>query len=273
MATDTSRERRVDLTMAIAVWRRNAAVYRRTWLLNIFPNFFEPVLYLVGMGLGLGAYLEGGMAGAAYIAFIGPGLMASAAMNGATFETTYNMFIKMHFQRLYDAFLSTPATLTDIALGELLWAMTRASFYGGGFLVVLVAMTLLGYPVLTSPWALLLPLVILLTGALFALIGEAFTALVRSIDLYSYYYTLFITPLFLFSGIFFPVDRFPYGEAIAWMTPLYHAVRLSRGLAQGPLGVEHLVSAAWMVVACLGLMAVVPRLLRRQLARGATGHL
>ena len=104
--------------MAVAVWRRNAAVYRHTWIKNILPNFFEPLLYLVGMGVGLGAYLQGELDGTSYITFIAPGLMAAAAMNGATFETTYNMFVKLHFGRLYDAFLCTPATLEDIAFGS-----------------------------------------------------------------------------------------------------------------------------------------------------------
>jgi len=255
----------VDLSMAWAVWRRNVTVYRRTWLMNILPNFFEPLLFLVGMGLGLGAYLQGGLGGRAYVAFIGPGLMAAAAMNGATFETTYNMYIKMHFVRLYDAYLSTPAQLPDIALGELLFALTRSLIYGLAFLAVLAGMTAAGYPILTSPWAALLPLAVLLIGTLFGLIGEVFTSIVKVIDLYSYYYTLFLTPLFLFSGIFFPVDRFPYGPEIAWFTPLYHGVRLCRGLAQGPLGWSHLVSTVWMLAVSAALIALLIPLLRRRM--------
>ena len=257
----------VDPQMVWAVWYRNAAVYRHTWLKNILPNFFEPLLYLVGMGLGLGAYLQGGQEGAAgYIAFIAPGLMAASAMNGATFEVTYNMFIKMHFAGLFEAYRTTPATIEDIVAGELMWAITRAMFYGVAFLVILGGLTLFaGYPILTSPWALLLPLEIALVGLVFALIGTVFTALIRTIDLYSYYYTLFITPLFLFSGIFFPTDRFPYGDEIAWCTPLYHAVRLARGLAQGPLESAHLVSFVWMVAFAGALYALAPRLMRRNI--------
>ena len=255
----------VDFRMATAIWQRNLALYRRTWLMNILPNFFEPVLYLVGMGIGLGAYMSGELEGSAYLAFIAPGLMAAAAMNGATFETTYNVFIKLHFQRLYDAYLGTPAMIQDIVAGELMWAVTRASIYGFGFLVVLGALTLWGYPILTSPLAVLLPLLVALTGLLFALIGAVFTALIKTIDLYSYFFTLFLTPLFLFSGIFFPTDRFPYGDTVAWFTPLYHAVRVARGLAQGPLELEHAVSVGWIVVASAVLMLIVPRLMRRRL--------
>ncbi len=248
----------VDLRMAAAVWMRNLTVYRHTWVRNILPNFFDPLLYLVGMGIGLGAYLEQGMGGRAYVAFIAPGLLAAAAMNGATFETTYNVFVKLHFGRLYDAFLGTPAAVQDIVFGELLWAVTRAAIYGLAFLAILGGLTLAGYPILTSPLALLLPLEVALVGALFALIGLLYTSIVDVIDMYSYYFTLFITPLFLFSGIFFPVSRFPLGETVAWCTPLYHAVRLARGLAQGPVGWEHLVSALWMLVVAGALLLVVP---------------
>jgi lipooligosaccharide transport system permease protein len=253
-----------DPALAAAVWRRNLAVYRHTWVMNILPNFFEPLLYLLAMGVGLGAYLERGLSGPAYIAFIGPGLMTAAAMNGASFESTYNMFIKMNFSRLYDAYLGTPADVEDIVAGELLWAVTRSLIYGMGFFVVLLAFTAAGYPVLTRWTAALAPLVVALTGALFALIGQFFTARITAIDLYSYYFTLFITPLFLFSGIFYPVDRFPHGAAIAWWTPLYHAVRLMRGVTQGPLGVEHVIDAGWIVALSAVLLLAVPRAMRRR---------
>lgn len=257
----------VDLGLAWAVFMRNATEYRHAWLSSILPNFFEPVLYLVGMGLGLGFYLSGGMEGQSYLAFIGPGLAAAAAMNGASFETTYNMFVRMTFARLYDAYLSTPAQIQDIAFGELLWAVARALIYGTAFVIVLGAMTIAGYPVLTSPGALLLPFALVLIGATFALIGALFTSRIVRIDFYSYYYTLWLTPLFLFSGIFFPVERFPGGGVIAWLTPLYHAVRLCRGLAQGPLGLDHLVSAAWLLVVSVLLWGLVPALLRRRFWR------
>ncbi|RME73601.1 MAG: ABC transporter permease [Planctomycetota bacterium] len=256
-----------DPAIVWAVWMRNFTVYRRTWVMNILPNFFEPLLYLVGLGLGLGAYLEGPLHGPAYVAFIGPGLMAAAAMNGASFETTYNMFVRMTFSRLYEAYLGTPALVQDVVLGELLWATTRALAYGCAFLLVLLGFDLAGYRVVTSWWALALPPVLALIGACFALIGQCFTSLIRVIDLYAYYYTLFLTPLFLFSGIFFHVSRFPFGEQIAWCTPLYHSVRLCRGLSQGAVGLEQLVSALWLLGVSAVLFAIVPRRLRERLVR------
>lgn len=257
----------ISWTQAVAVWRRNLTVYRRTWTMNILPNFFEPLLYLVGMGVGLGAYLGEEVGGMTYVAFITPGLLASAAMNGAVFETTYNVYVKMHFGRLYDAFLASPAQVQDIALGELLWAVTRAMIYGVAFLAVAGALTAAGLPLLSAPTAWLLPLVALGAGALFASIGLLFTAYVRSIDLFSYFYTLFYTPLFLFSGIFFPVDRFPYGEQVAWFTPLYHVVRVSRALAHGGWDASHTVSVLWVLVATALCFAAIPGRLRRKLVR------
>jgi lipooligosaccharide transport system permease protein len=259
---------RIDPRIAAAVWLRNLTVYRHTWYKNLLPNFFEPLLYLVGMGAGLGAYVQGSaLGGESYLAFIAPGLMTAAAMNGASFEVTYNMFVKMNFGRLYDAYLATPAEVEEIVLGELLWAITRALTYGLAFLVVIGGLTLAGAPILTSPWAAALPLALALTGGVFALIGQLFTSRIREIELYSYYFTLFLTPLFLFSGIFFPVSRFPHGETVAWLTPLYHAVRLVRGLAQGPLRAEHAVDAAWLFALGALLLFLVPRVMRRRIIR------
>lgn len=255
----------VQWPMAYAVWMRNVTEYKHTWKMNLLPNFFEPVLYLVGMGLGLGYYVSEGMENTSYVAFIAPGLTAAAAMNGASFETTYNMFVKMSFSRLYEAFLTTPAQTEDIMVGELMWAVTRALLYGAAFWLILGLLTALGHPLLTEPTALLIPVALVVIGVLFGLIGQLFTSLIRQIDLYSYYYTLFLTPLFLFSGIFFPVNRFPYGESVAWFTPLYHSVRLCRGLAQGPLDGKVLTSTLWLLLAIAALTLIVPGRMRRRL--------
>lgn len=257
----------IDLNLAMAVWWRNVVVYRHTWVKNILPNFFEPLLYLMGMGLGLGYYVGEGIDGGDYVAFIGPGLLASAAMNGAVFETTYNMFVKMYFARLYDAFLCTPAQIKDVAFGELLWATTRSLIYGLGFCVVLAGLTLAGYPILKSWTAIFLIPAAGLIGMMFGLIGQLFTASIRTIDLYSYFYTLFITPMFLFSGIFFPTSRFPYGDEVAFFTPLYHGVRVCRALATGGWTMDATISTLWMLVVCGVLLAVVPARLKPRTAR------
>ena len=218
----------IDLVSAGRVWQRNLWVYRDRWLFALFPNFFEPIFYLLGMGVGLGFYVAGGGEfGGSYLAFIAPGLVAASAMNGASFETTYNVFVKLHFDKYYDAIVTTRVNMQDAAVGELLWAVSRAVAYGVIFLIVTFFFDT------PLSWGALLALPALaLVGFCFAGIGLAFTSLINIIDVYSYYFTLFITPSFLFSGIFFPVEeRFPdWLVAVAQATPLYRSVNLLRGL-------------------------------------------
>jgi len=153
------------------------------------------------MGIGVGAYISE-MGGTSYIAFIAPGLVAVAAMNGASFEVTYNAFVRMNFEKTYESMLTTPIQPVDVLAGEVLWAVTRALIYGGCFFLVIVAMGLAPLP--SALWA--VPL-IPLTGLLFASLGIAFSLRIPSIDLFSFYFTLFLTPLFLFSDIFFPLEE------------------------------------------------------------------
>lgn len=251
--------RAASLDGAARVWLRNATVYRRTFKFNIVPNFFEPVFYLLSMGIGLGAYVAG--VADSYLAWVAPGLLAASAMNGATFEVTYNVFVKMAYDRTYDAMLSTPLAVEDITMGEMAWAVTRAGLYGTAFLLV---MALFG--LVHSPLALLAIPASLLIGFVFAGIGIVFTALNKNIELYSYYFTLFITPLFLFSEIFFPLARMPVIlQKAALFTPLYHAVRLCRYLLLGTGAGAALVSTVWMLVVGAILFAVAIRLMRRRL--------
>jgi len=244
---------------AARVWLRNFTVYRHTFKFNILPNFFEPVFYLLSMGIGLGAYVAG--VADSYLAWVAPGLLAASAMNGATFEVTYNVFVKIVFDRTYDAILSTPITVEEIAAGEIAWAVTRAGIYGAAFLVVMAA-----FGLVTTPLALLAIPASLLIGLVFAGIGLTFTALNRQIDLYSYYFTLFLTPLFLFSEIFFPLDRMPEAlRVLALATPLYHAVRLCRYLLLGTNPGAALASTVWLAVVAIVFCVVATRLLRRRL--------
>lgn len=251
----------VSLVNAGHVWMRNLTVYRKTYKINILPNFFEPVIYLVAMGIGLGAYITREMEGVSYLQFIAPGLIVSNAMNGATFETTYNTFVKMHFGKIYQAITATPVNLRDAMLGEVMWAITRGTIYGVIFALVVAVFGLV------SGWAslLLLPLIVL-TSALFAGIGLLFTSSIKIIDMYSFYYTLWLTPLFLFSGIFFPVTDFPLGaRVIAWCTPLYHCVNLAKGLVLGTLTWGHLIDLVWVVVVTLVILTVAIRRVEKKL--------
>ena len=221
---------------ALSIWQRNASLYRRTWKITVLPNFFEPVFYLTAIGIGVGAYITE-MGGVSYIQFLAPGLLCVAAMHGASFEVTYNVFVHLHFEKAYDAILTTPVDTDDILVGETLWALTRSSIYGGGFFVVA---TLFG--LVPLPHGLIAIAVIPLAGLLFAAIGIAFTLRIPSIDLFSFYFTLFLTPLFLFSGVFFPISERLSGVwlYVAEILPLLHPVRLARAAFSG--------EATWLVL-------------------------
>ena len=223
----------VAVPYALAVWRRNAAMYKRTWKLNILPNFFEPVFYLFSIGLGVGAYITE-MGGMSYLEFLAPGLVCVAAMNGASFEVTYNIYVRLVFEKTYDAMLTTPIEPDDVLAGEVLWAVTRASVYGGCFFLVLMVFGLAPLP--RSLWAVL---VIPVTGLLFAAIGMVFSLRIQNIDMFSFYFTLFLTPLFLFSDVFFPLKERLAGPWlwVAEILPLLHPVRLARASFTGELSI------------------------------------
>jgi lipooligosaccharide transport system permease protein len=204
-------------------------MYRRTWTWNILPNFFEPVLYLLSIGIGVGAYISE-MGGTSYIAFLAPGLVCVAAMNGASFEVTYNIYVRLTFEKAYDAMLTTPVEPDDVLAGEILWAVTRACIYGGCFFVVIALIGLAPFP----SALLVLPL-IPLAGLLFAAIGLTFSLRIPNIDLFSFYFTLFLTPLFLFSDVFFPLNE-RLSERWLWVAevlPLLHPVRIARAAFRG----------------------------------------
>jgi lipooligosaccharide transport system permease protein len=252
---------RVSLPHAAAVWRRNFTMYRRTWKFNILPNFFEPILYLASIGIGVGGYISE-MGGTSYVAFLAPGLVAVAAMNGASFEVTYNAFVRLNFEKTYESMLTTPVQPEDVLAGEVLWAVTRASIYGGCFFLVVAGAGLAPLP--ASLWA--LPLVPL-TGLLFAAIGIAFSLRIPTIDLFSFYFTLFLTPLFLFSDVFFPLEERLSGAwlVLAEALPLLHPVRLTRAAFAG----EAAPTLAWDLGYLLGLSALLlwlaARVIRRRL--------
>ncbi len=252
----------VRIGAAWRLWQRNAAIYRRTWTLNILPNFFEPLLYLVAMGLGLGIYLRQ-IEGIPYLDFIAPGLVAVAAMNGASFEVTYNCFVKMHFGRVYEAVLATPLSVEDVALGELLWGATRSLIYGVVFLAIAAA-----FGVVHTPLVVLAPVAIGLIGLLFAVMGLAFCAAIPLIDYFTYYWTIFLTPMFLFAGVFFPLDRLPaWVGAVAWFMPLHQGVILMRALMLTGDLAQAASAAAWLVVVTAVLLPLPLSLLRRRLVR------
>lgn len=251
---------RPRLGIAVRVWRRDLRVFGKVWRGSLLPLFFDPVFYLVAMGFGLGAYLAT-INGVPYREFIAPGLCGSAVMWASSFEVAWNTWFKMEESRLYDAVLTTPVEVEDLALGELLWAGTRGLIYGTTFLVVIAL-----FGLVDSWWALAMPPFLLLGGLCFATVGLAFTSLIPKMDYFSFYFTLFITPMFLFGGIFFPYDRLPdWAQVVAWFTPLYHLVEIARELATGPDAGPVLGDTAWLVALTAGLFVVPVRGMRRRL--------
>src|SRR5215208_3705899 len=246
--------------LAGAVWLRNARVLSKLWRGALLPTFLDPFLYLLAMGFGLGTYVAH-INGIPYKDFIAPGLIASAAMWSSAFETTYNVYFRMNELRLYDNVLSTPVEPQDLVAGDIAWSSTRATIYG---IVVLIVVAAVG--LVSSPWAILIPPFVLLGGMCFSVIGYTFTSLIPKIDLYSYFFTLGVTPMFLFSGIFFPFNQLPgWVEVVAWFTPLYHMVEITRGMATGPEAASILIHTAWLAVVTALLFPVPVRALRARL--------
>lgn len=255
----------VSVSSAGRIWLRNAVLFRRGWKRFVLPNFLEPVLYLVAIGLGIGLYVGREIDGVPYIDFLAPGLAASSAMYGAVFELTFNVFVKLRYAKLYDAVITTPLEPDDVAVGELLWAVTRSALYGTAFVAVVAV---LGH---ARAWtALLAPLALPLVGLSMGLIGLIYTTRIVDIALYTYFFNLFIIPLFLFSGIFFPVGVLPaWAQALAWLTPLYHGVEMSRALVlDGDLATAGL-EAAWLVGFSLLALPPAINLFRRRLVGDA----
>jgi len=213
---------------AIAVWRRNILVWRKLLVPAILMNFGEPVLYLLGLGFGLGRFV-GEMAGMPYLVFLASGIIASSAMTTATFEGMYSVFTRMVPQKTYEAILATPLEVDDILAGEMLWCGTKSLFSG---MAILAVATVLG---VTSSWqALWVIPVVFLIGLCFAGPALIMSSLASNYDFFNYYFVLVITPMFVLCGVFYPVDSLPaVVQGVVQVLPLTHAVVLSRWLVAG----------------------------------------
>ncbi|MGC9669313.1 ABC transporter permease [Planosporangium sp. 12N6] len=239
---------------ATAVTGRNVAAARHFgywWVL--VSGFFEPVLYLLSIGLGVGALIKHFMLPDGrtipYAAFVAPAMLAASAMNGALAETTMNLFGKMKYMRLYDAVLATPVQPFEVALGELMWALLRGSIYSVAFLGIMVGMGLT-----SAGWALATFPATVIVGFAFGGMGMAIATFVRSWQDFDYIMVVQFA-LFLFSGTFAPADSYPWGmKIVVQLTPLYHGVELLRGFTTGALGWGLLGHTAYLVaLASVGL--------------------
>lgn len=220
----------MSIKRAIRVFQRNFAVYKKLYKSSIVLNFVEPILYLLAFGIGLGAYV-GEIEGVSYIRYIAPGIIASSSMFASTYECTYGTYVRMSFQKTFDAILSTPVSVHELILGELIWGAFKSLLYGS---IIIVTLLFLGL-VRSYSIVLLLP-VLFLSGFVFAEISIMCASVVPGIDSFNYFYTLFMTPMFLFSGIFFPVHVLPdYLKFVSSFTPLFHLTNLCRAYASGRL--------------------------------------
>lgn len=247
----------------ITVWQRNMRVYRRFIWSNIVSGFVEPLVFMLGLGFGIGQFV-GELNGVPYTAFIAPGIIASSAMFAASFESTFGTFVRMTFQKTFDAIVATPVSIDEVTAGELLYSLTKSVVSGT---VILVAIYLFGLVPAFHLTALLVPVAAALIGALFAAAGMIIASIVPNIDNFNYYVTLVLTPMFIFSGIFFPVESLPpFAQTIAWFTPLMHAVRLMRSLVLGQT-VHLWADALWLAVLALLLLPWPVLLMRRKLIK------
>lgn len=244
----------------IRVWQRNRDVFFRLWHAEAPGFIIEPTIILLGMGLGLGAYI-GLVDGQKYIEFVTPGIIAGYAMFSASFECTYGTFVRMEYQKTYDAILATPLNVEDITAGEVFWGATRALMTGTAMLAVASA-----FQLIHSPWALLIPIVSFIEGLLFSSIAVFFTSIVPYIYSFNYYFSLFITPMFLLSGVFFPLSSFPQIiQTISWIAPLTSVVKINRAVIIGDFHLSLLWSLGIIIILTFLFFSISLVTMRRRL--------
>ena len=244
------------------MWQRNRDVFIRLWPAEVPGMIIEPVFILLAMGIGMGAYI-GMVEGQRYIDYVAPGIIAGYAMFSASFECTYGSFVRMEYQRTYDAIIATPLSVEDVTAGEIFWGATRAFLTGTVMLIIAAA-----FQVIHSPWALLIPFIAFLEGMMFASIALFYTSIVPYIYSYNYYFSLFITPMFFFSGVFFPLSSFPpVVQTLSWIAPLTPVVLLNRAVVSGSFNMESLWALLAIIVVTAFFFSLSLFTMRRRLTK------
>jgi lipooligosaccharide transport system permease protein len=244
------------------LWQRNRDVFFRLWHSEGAGAIIEPILVLVAFGLGMGAFV-GDIGDQRYIEFIAPGVIVAYAMFAASFECTYGSYFRMEHHYTFDAILATPLNVEDITAGEIFWGATRSLITGCIILAIAAA-----FQLVSSPWALLVPLVAGLSGLMFASIALFVTSIVPAIYTFNFFFTLFITPMFLLSGVFFPLTRFPeIVQSLSWIAPLTPVAHLARGLFQGEFKLDMLLALGIIIVWTVAFFAITLVTLRRRLTK------
>jgi lipooligosaccharide transport system permease protein len=244
--------------------QRNLLVYKHEWMV-IFSGFFEPLFYLLSIGVGVGAMVPA-IGGVSYLAFVAPALLAASCMNGAIYDGMVNVFDKLNYKKTYEGVLATPLAIGDVAVGEMCWAISRGAMYAGAFLVLAVVLgRVTGSPVILSGWgALAFPAAIFVCAA-FSAMAVFMTTVVRTWQDFDIVQGLVVLPMFLFSGTFVPLTQFP--GPVRWVVsalPLYHATALLRQLTTGRVDGAIVWHIAYL--AMLGGVALIATLRRLERA-------
>jgi lipooligosaccharide transport system permease protein len=250
---------------SLRIWRRDMESWRKYYKASLVGALGEPILSLLAIGYGLGRFVDiaAGTGGAtvSYAQFLAPGILASAAMNAASFEATFGSFTRMTEQKTYDAILATPIGIREIVAGDALWAASKATLAGTAVLLVAA-----GAGMVRSPCALVRPFVALVIGLVFATMGLVVSSRARAYDFFTYYFTLVISVMYFLSGIFFPLASLPaWAQAVAWCLPLTHAVALSRACVAGTVGIAALGHLAVLLGVLLVSYALAVRWVGRRL--------
>ncbi len=246
----------------IKMWQRDLRAFRKLFWISMAPTLFGPLILMVTLGAGIGVLVKS-VEGLTYQQFIAPGLLASTAMLGATYECTYNSFVRLTFQKTYDAILATPLNIGEIVTGEMLWGATRGLLGGAVFLLIIWV-----FGLVQSPLAILTLPMLFLYGLMFAGISMSFTGIATDMSLFTYFFTMGVTPLFLVSGIFFPVQNLPgWAQGLIELTPLIHTVTATRELLAGHLSRGLLIDIIYILVVTLAFFALSVGLMHRKVIR------
>lgn len=246
----------------VPIWRRNFLVWKKLAVASVLGNVAEPLITLIAFGYGLGSFLNM-VEGVPYIAFLASGAICMSIMMASSFEALYSAFSRMHVQKTWDALLNAPLALDDVVLAEMLWAATKAMFSGIAILLVMFALNI----GLHAQTVLVLPLLFLI-GMTFASLGLVVNAVARGYDFFTYYFTLFNTPMIFLSGIYYPINRMPeWLQAFSSFLPLTAAVNLVRPLVLGGWPQSPGFHLAVLGVYCVGGFYAATVLTRRRLLR------
>jgi lipooligosaccharide transport system permease protein len=259
-APRASQMRRLEPAAIAGVMSREVANFRTFWKSTTFSSVLEPVVYLLAFGLGLGATVVNKVDGLEYVEYVGTGMVATAVIFSSVFPAMFGTFVKERFQRTYDAILAAPVDVEELVTAEMLWIGLRSGFYG--CFPLLVSM-LFGLD--PAPGMLIVPIFAFITALGFAGFGIAVAASVAKIDQFSYVTTLFVTPLFLVAGTFFPIDQLPLGIRIAsQLNPLHHLVELVRHACFGFEATDPL-RIAFLVLFAIGMWRIAVNRLEKRL--------